>query len=59
MLINESPLLHKPLGVCIKNKLRCKTESNIYFNSRHLSLVTLPDMADNLKRYDFGAKFGS
>ena len=59
MLINGSPLLHKPLGVCSKNKLRCKTEPKIYFNSRHLSLVTLPYMADNLKHYDFGAKFGS
>lgn len=59
MPINGFPLLHKPLGVCIKNKLRCRTECSIYFNSRHLSLVTLPDMADNLKHYDFGAKFGS
>lgn len=59
MLINGSPLLHKSLGVCIKNKLRCKTEHSVYFNSRHLSMGTLPDMADNLKHYDFGAKFGS
>ena len=58
MLINGSPLLHKPLGVCIKSKLRCKTEHSICLNSRHL-LASLPDMVDNLKHYDFGAKFGS
>lgn len=59
MPINGFPPLHKPLGVCIKNKLRCRTEHSIYFNSRHLSSVTLPDAADNLKCYDFRAKFGS
>lgn len=53
MLINGLPLSRKAPGVCINNKLRHRREHGIHFNSGHLSLVTLPDMADNLKHYDF------